>query len=178
VGLLGSAQYARHPALPLSRTLAMLNFDMVGRMRGRSLKVGGVESGIGLRAVVSEVAAAERIDVSLEGTPFSPSDHVSFYSAGTPLLFFYTGDHDDYHTPRDTADKIDAAGMADVARVAARIVERLGAGTRPVYVKITRPSRERRYTAAPGGAFLGISPDTNSAAHPLPLRSAVAAPPA
>ncbi len=172
MGLLGSAHYARHPALPLDRTIAMLNFDMVGRMRARKLNVGGVESGTGLRAIVSE-ATGGGLDLALHDTPFAPSDHVSFYSAGTPVLFFFTGEHDDYHMPGDTADKINAPGMAEVARVAVGIVERLAGGQRPAYVKVTRPARERQFAGAPGGAFLGISPDLGGQAEGLRLGSVI-----
>src|SRR5207249_9482895 len=59
LGLLGSSHYARHPAVAMDRTVAMLNFDMVGRMRDRRLHVGGVESGTGLRALVSEAALGQ-----------------------------------------------------------------------------------------------------------------------
>ncbi len=130
MGLLGSTHYARHPAVPTERTVAMLNFDMVGRMRERRLHVGGVESGTGLRALVREAAAGEPLDLTLHETPFAPSDHTPFYAAGAPVLFFFTGEHDDYHTPRDTADKINGHGMAEVARVAMRVVERLGGEAR------------------------------------------------
>src|SRR5205823_497308 len=127
IGLLGSAHYAQHPTVPVDRTIAMLNFDMVGRLRDRKLYVGGVESGVGLRALVSAAANAEKLELDLGESPFAPSDHASFYTAGVPVLFFHTGGHDDYHRPGDTADKINAAGMAEVATVGARIAERLAA---------------------------------------------------
>jgi aminopeptidase YwaD len=155
-GFLGSAHYVRHPPLPIERTVAMLNFDMVGRMRGQELHVGGVGSGTELRALVSE-AAAGTVALVAQDSPFAPSDHTSFYSAGVPVLFFYTGGHEDYHTPRDTMDKINAPGMAEVARVALRVVERLAGAARPAYVKLSPPAREHRFTGAPGSAFLGVA---------------------
>src|SRR5262249_25427296 len=144
MGLLGSSHYTRHASWPLDRTVAMLNFDMVGRLRDRQLHVGGVESGSGLRALVSEAAAGGGLNLVLDGMPFGPSDHAAFYSAGAPVLFFFTGSHDDYHSPRDTPDRINAAGMAEVATAATRIAERLADGTRPSYVKLSPPPPARR----------------------------------
>jgi aminopeptidase YwaD len=157
-GLLGSAHYVRHPSVALDRTVAMLNFDMVGRLRDHRLHVAGVESGAGLRALVTSVAGGTGLDLSLGDTPFAPSDHTSFYEGGTPVLFFHTEGHDDYHTPRDTADKINAAGMAQIADIAGRVVERLGGEPRPAYVKLARPAAPvPRRSGAAGSAFLGVA---------------------
>ncbi|HYB41656.1 MAG TPA: M28 family peptidase, partial [Candidatus Methylomirabilis sp.] len=158
-GLLGSAHYARHPTVPMERTLAMLNFDMVGRMRDRRIDVSGAGSGSGLAALASDSAREEGATVAVSDSPYAASDHASFYSAGVPVLFFTTGEHEDYHTPRDTADKLDGAGMAEVARVAARIADRLASESRPVYVKLPERPPSRSFAGARGGAFLGVSAD-------------------
>lgn len=154
LGLIGSGHYVDHPPFPLARTVAMVNFDMVGRLRDR-LDVGGNDSGSGLRALVSEAAKREGITVDLRGSPYGPSDHIRFYDAGVPVLFFHTGSHRDYHRPTDTADKIDADGMARVAAVAARVIERLATAPRPVYAKV--PQLARRQLGATGSTFFGIS---------------------
>jgi len=172
-GLLGSAHYVRLPTIPIDRTVVMLNFDMVGRMRDRRLDIVGVESGTGLRAFVTEGGAGDHLDLALPAAPFSPSDQTPFYQAGVPVLFFHTGSHDDYHTPRDTADKINAAGMAEIATVAARMVERIGTGSRPTFVKLTPPARERRFSGARGSAFLGVSADGHGESDGLRLASVV-----
>jgi len=155
IGLLGSAHYVRQPAWPLARTAAMLNFDMVGRMRDDKLHVGGVDSAAALRSALLESGRAVAVDLVLRGTPYSPSDHSSFYGAGVPVLFFFTGLHDDYHRATDTADRINADGMAKVARVAIGVVERLAAGLRPAYVKLDRPARGQA-SGTPGRAFFGV----------------------
>lgn len=159
VGLLGSAHFARHPVIAMERTVAMLNFDMVGRMRNHRLNVAGVESGIGLHALVTEAAASEPLTLVPRDTPYAPSDQMPFYAAGVPVLFFFTDQHDDYHTPGDTADKIDGDGMADAARFALRIIERLAGEARPVYVKLSPPPPGRQFSNSSGGAFLGVSAD-------------------
>jgi aminopeptidase YwaD len=171
-GLLGSAHYVRRPAVSLDRTAAMLNFDMVGRMRDHRLNVGGVESGIGLRALVADAAARAAITLVPHDTPYAPSDQMSFYSAGVPVLFFFTDLHDDYHTPRDTADRINGPGMAEVASAALGIVERLGGGATPAYAKLSPPPPPApRISGAPGGAFLGIAAEAGSDADGVRLTS-------
>src|SRR5439155_1715803 len=91
VGLIGSGHYVRHAALPLGQTAAMLNFDMVGRMRDGTLTIGGVDSGDRLRAATADAARAAGVNGDLRGTPFSPSDHTRSYPASTPDLFLPTG---------------------------------------------------------------------------------------
>jgi Zn-dependent M28 family amino/carboxypeptidase len=109
IGLLGSAHYVKHPPLPIERTAAMLNFDMVGRMRNDRLNVGGVESGGGLRALVERVTSGDRLDLVL-AIPVRSVRPRLVYAAGVPVLFFHTGGHDGYHAPGDTADKITPRG--------------------------------------------------------------------
>src|SRR5262245_467326 len=159
VGLLGSNHYSRHPVIALDHTVAMLNFDMVGRMRDRRLNVGGVESGTGLRSIVTEAGARGPLALTLHDSPYAPSDQTAFYSAGVPVLYFSTDMHDDYHTPRDTADKINGPGMADIASLALPIVERLAGHARPTYVKLPEPSTPRVSGNTKDGAFLGVAAD-------------------
>jgi hypothetical protein len=158
IGLVGSGRYVKAPTVPIARTAAMLNFDMVGRLRNGTLTIGGVESGAKLRDVVSDAVRAAGVKASLRDSPYGPSDHSQFYGAGAPVLFFHTGEHADYHKPTDTADKIDAAGMSRIAALGAAIAERLAAGERPVYVALSRPQRERQERSAAVGArvFLGV----------------------
>jgi Iap family predicted aminopeptidase len=162
IGLLGSRRYVRHPAFPLARTVAMVNFDMVGRLRDGRLTVGGVDSGVGLARALGAPDASPVAGLVTRGSPYGPSDHSAFYGAGVPVLFFHTGTHEDYHRPGDTADKIDADGMAAVAALGARAVTRLADGPRPVYAKVAPPrGRERRGDGA-RGAFFGIMGDSRA----------------
>lgn len=152
LGLLGSAHYTKQPAWPLEKTVLMVNLDMVGRPRNGLLYVGGVDSGKGLREVVTEAARDLPLTVQMRGDPWSASDHSSFYRAGRPVLFFFTGIHADYHRPSDTWDKINAAGLASVTALASRVVSAVAAArTAPQYVKIDPPRRP--------GALFGIVAD-------------------
>lgn len=176
LGLIGSSHYVSHPAVPLERTAAMLNFDMVGRLRDQRLRLGGVDSGTGLRAAAEAAVRASGIAADLRGSPSSPSDHSRFYAAGTPVLFFHTGAHEDYHRPGDTPDKLDADGMARVAAVGGDIVVRLAAGDRPKYAAVPSPGRrERRPPPAGTGtrAFLGVGGDLRDGSDGAPLSHVV-----
>jgi peptidase M28-like protein/PDZ domain-containing protein/PA domain-containing protein len=163
LGLLGSAHYVAHPPLPLDRTVAMVNFDMVGRLRDNRVSVSGIESAAGLRAAVATAGAGSPLKLDLRDSPHGPSDHVRFYTAGVPVVFFNTGRHDDYHKPSDTADRVDTAGMERIGVVALRLLGELAATPRLVYAKVA-PSAGRRQPEAQGaqpgsGAFLGVALD-------------------
>jgi aminopeptidase YwaD len=162
LGLIGSAHYVKHAPVALDRTILMVNFDMVGRMRDGNLHVGGVDSGSRLPDIVADAARAASVKISLRGSPYAPSDHTRFYAAGTPVLFFFTGTHADYHAPGDTADKIDAAGMAQAALVAAGVVERLEAGARPLYARVAAPSSSRTARTSGVPVFFGVGADGRS----------------
>jgi membrane-associated protease RseP (regulator of RpoE activity) len=152
----------------------MLNFDMVGRLRDGRLQIGGVDSGSGLRRLVEDAARAEGVPADARPNPFAPSDHTRFYSAGVPVLFFFTGLHPDYHRPTDTADKTDAAGMARVAALAARVVDELAAAAPPAYVKLAPPARRGdQATRAAGPVFLGVAADGRRGWDGVPLSHVV-----
>jgi membrane-associated protease RseP (regulator of RpoE activity) len=125
-------------------------------MRDDRLTVGGVDSGGGLRAATAEAARAAGVTADLRATPYAPSDHTRFYAAGTPVLFFHTGGHEDYHRPGDTPDRLDVEGMARVAAVGAGVLTRLDDGARPLYVKLPAPARRRAGGGRAGEAFLGV----------------------
>jgi hypothetical protein len=151
-GLLGSRHYVLKPPVPIERTAVMINLDMVGRMRDGRVIVSGVQSGRGLEPIVAEAARAEGVRADVRGGPHSPSDHVRFYRAGTPVLSVHTGRHEDYHRPTDTADRINPDGMARVAAVVRRVIEALAAGPRPGYVTVPPPRGDQRA----GSVFFGI----------------------
>ena len=172
LGLLGSSHHVgRASAVPVERMAAMLNFDMVGRLDGRRVFVGGVDTGAGFRPIVEAAGRDVGLDLDLHGSGGGASDHSRFHAAGLPVLFFHSGQHADYHQPSDTAEKIDAAGMARIADLGARVATRIAAGPRPVFVQGPAPARSvaRAGSAArgvsaerAGGAFLGIAADVRA----------------
>ncbi len=162
LGLLGAGTYVRQPPFPLERTVAMVNLDMIGRLGGNRVSVGGVDSGTGLGRVVTDAAAGLGIDVELRGSPYAPSDHMTFYQHRVPVLFFHTGRHEDYHKTTDTWEKLNAEGMERIVRLAAGVVDRLARAPAPAWVKVSeRPSEHVGAPAYParGTGFFGIAPD-------------------
>jgi hypothetical protein len=166
LGLLGSSHHVGRPsAVPVERMAAMLNFDMVGRLDGRRVLVGGVDTGAGFRPIVEAAGRDVGLDLDLRGGGSGASDHARFHAAGLPVLFFHSGLHADYHRPSDTPEKIDAAGMARIADLGARVAARIAEGPRPVFAQ-GPAGGPRGSRAAPsgraGGAFLGIAADVRS----------------
>jgi hypothetical protein len=135
-GLLGSAFYATTPAVPIEKTIAMLNLDMVGRSNG-SVDVSGLELSPSmeedLRAAAK--AAGGDLEVKRQGPGAGRSDDSSFIARQIPAINFFTGFHADYHRPSDDWEKIDAAGTRRVATLALELAARLAAReTRPEFV--------------------------------------------
>src|SRR6185295_2599851 len=107
-GVLGSTAFTRHPpgGLKTADLAAMLNMDMVGRLRDNQVTVLGGESAEEWKTVVPPACERELVACTLSGDGYGPSDHSPFYAAGVPVLHFFTGPHEDYHKPSDDADKI------------------------------------------------------------------------
>ncbi|MBD3177923.1 MAG: M28 family peptidase [Armatimonadia bacterium] len=125
LGLLGSRHYASAPLVPLQRTRAMLNMDMIGRLRNNNLMVFSAESGEGLAGLVEAAAASNGLEITFGGRAPGGSDHVPFMSAEIPCLFFFTGMHQQYHQPQDDWNLINYSGHAKVIDTAADVVEHL-----------------------------------------------------
>jgi hypothetical protein len=159
-----------HPILPLANTVAMINMDMIGRMKDNKLIVGGIGTATAWRDVIasenldhqsmslaemgspsrrpgkvtavigpngqtsSAIVHVQRFDLTLNEDGFGPSDHSSFYAKQVPVLFFWTGTHEDYHKPSDTADKINYPDEARILNLVARVIYDIDTtDKRPVY---------------------------------------------
>jgi hypothetical protein len=165
-GLLGSAYYADHPLLPLAQAVAMINLDMIGRMRDNKLYIGGAASGSTLKPMLERLIpnSGLRVDYS-GGASEGSSDHTSFTSHQVPALFFFSGLHADYHKPSDTWDKIDAPAAARLLALVAEVAESLrDAPERPAFVKLAAPAPHSGGEPAAGpttgyGAYFGSVPD-------------------
>ncbi len=153
-GLLGSKQYVRSPRFPLESTVAMINLDMVGRLRDNELTVYGTGTGDGLEAIVDQVNEATGFDLHKVATGYGPSDHQSFYEAGVPVVFFFTGLHTDYHRPSDKSDKIDFGGMTRITDMVYGVAKQLAfRQDRPAYTATDKGFRIRRQMTA----FMGVT---------------------
>ena len=159
LGLLGSAYWVQRPTLPLEKAVAMLNMDMIGRIKDEKVYVGGVGTGSTLKAVVEQAQANSNFKIEYSPGGYSASDHTSFVTKRIPVLFFFSGLHADYHKPSDTWDKInsqDAARLVDVVGKAGR--ELASEPDRPTFVAVV----EDKPLAASGGGYgpyFGSIPD-------------------
>ena len=155
-GVLGSADFARSSAI--EGVVAMLNFDMVGRMRQNRLNVLGAESAAEWPAIAGSACTTAGVECSLGGDGYGPSDQTPFYGAGVPVLHFFTGAHSDYHKPSDLPERINAAGAARTAQIAAQIVQETGAREQRLsYRKVRAPAPQGDPRSF--GASLGTIPD-------------------
>lgn len=201
-GLLGSNYYVNNPIQPLAQTVAMINMDMIGRLKDERLLIGGVGTATEWRGWVEQANAPLKMRVVAGATsnsardgakdgavlkeemavvygannqvvatatprqPFAltlnedgygPSDHSSFYAKKVPVLFFFTGTHEDYHRPTDTADRINYEGEARILSFVRAIVADLEASrTRPTYT-LARGEAQRRATGF--RVYLGTIPN-------------------
>ncbi len=138
LGLLGSQFYADHPELPLKDAVAMINMDMIGRMKESRIFLSGVGTGTTLQKLVDDTAPKHGIKLDMsEKAGYGSSDHSSFTAKQVPVLFFFSGLHADYHKPTDTWDKIDGPASAQLLALIGDMAGTLAAsGDRPEFVRV------------------------------------------
>lgn len=158
-GLFGSKYYVNNPVFPLDKTVAMINLDMVGRLKDNRLTVGGIGTSTEWKSLVEAKNSAEatitggpgrveittsalnRFDLALNEDGFGPSDHSSFYGKNIPVLFLFTGTHLDYHKPSDTSDRINYTGTAQIVGYVAAITKAVDENpSRPTYTVAKAPA--------------------------------------
>ena len=162
LGLLGSAYYTAHPLWPLDETVAMLNLDMVGRVRDSKLFVGGIGTSPGFPHIL-EGANTTSLHLESSRSGYGSSDHTSFYVKDIPVLFFFSGLHSDYHRATDTPDKINASEEARVTDLAERTLLALASGERPQFTRVAEPHPVGGTGGGGGyGAYFGSIPDMGS----------------
>jgi aminopeptidase YwaD len=214
-GLIGSSFYVNNPARPLEQTVAMINMDMIGRLKDEALSVGGVgtadewrgwieEANKGFRVsadpmgngtmpsvsdgvssaqksgseapiivtgsngrVVATATPTERFALRLNEDGYGPSDHSSFYLKRVPVLFFFTGSHEDYHKPSDTADRINYDGEARVLEFVREIIYDLQAATRRPTFAVAKMESNTRSTGF--RVYLGTMPSYADSTNGLKL---------
>ena len=165
LGLLGSAAYVRSPAVPMERSVAMVNLDMVGRLRNGRLLVFGSETATEFPALLDSLNTGPKFDLKYSGDGFGRSDQQSFYVAKKPVLHMFTDLHEDYHRPSDDWDKINIAGLEKVATYTTSIVRALADRTAPLTFIFKAPPPPPPPVAgnpAGGAASLGTIPDMAS----------------
>jgi Peptidase family M28/PDZ domain/PA domain len=160
LGLLGSAHWVQHPTLPLDKAVAMLNMDMIGRIKDDKVYIGGVGTGSTLKPVIEQAASKSNFKVEYSPGGYSASDHTSFVTKHIPVLFFFSGLHSDYHKPSDTWDKINAQSAARLVDVVADATLQLdSASARPTFVTVMEDKPLSGVGGSGYGPYFGSIPD-------------------
>lgn len=159
LGLLGSAHFVDHSPVALSKVQAMVNFDMIGRMRDDRVIVYGVATATEMRGVLDAANSGVGLRIAAQGDGTGPSDHASFYLKDMPVLHFFTDLHDDYHRATDDIERINADGEARVLALAERVIRDLG--DRPTRLTFVRAPVTATTTSSREGSntYLGSVPD-------------------
>ncbi|MBZ5668083.1 MAG: M20/M25/M40 family metallo-hydrolase, partial [Acidobacteriia bacterium] len=160
LGLLGSAEWVKDPTRPLEKAVAMLNMDMIGRIKDHKVYIGGVGTGSTLKADVEQAATSSGFKIEYSPGGYSASDHTSFVSKKIPVLFFFSGLHSDYHKPSDTWDKIDSDSAAHLLNVVGTTgVELADAEERPSFIVVAEDRPAGGSGGGGYGPYFGSIPD-------------------
>lgn len=159
-GVLGSAWYADHPFVPNDSTYAMLNFDMVGRMRDARLMALGVRTATEWQGLLDSANVTARLDVRASGDGWGRSDHASFFARKRPVLHFFTDLHENYHRPSDDVAFISADGIVRIADLGGALARRLAVrGPALTFVDAPPPPPPVAVAAGRARPSLGTIPD-------------------
>jgi len=157
LGLLGSSYFVNNTPLPVSGMSTMINMDMIGRLNDKQeLIVYGTGTAKEWKALLDSLNSYN-LTLAFHEDGYGPSDHSSFYAKGIPVLFFFTGTHQDYHRPSDDADKINNRGEAKILNYIYDIAYKINtAEEKPEYVNVPR-----KETGTTGGwkVYVGTIPD-------------------
>jgi len=159
LGTIGSSYFVHHAVpQPIDSLYAMLNMDMVGRLRNARLLALGAATAREFPALLDSLNTPPRFDLRASGDGWGPSDHAVFFATRHPVLHFFTDLHEDYHRSTDDWDKLNIAGIVQVAQFVANLATALANRPGPLtFVDSPRPQ-----AAAGGsgyGAYLGTIPD-------------------
>ncbi len=111
MGLLGSKYFVENPLVDLNQIKAMINIDMVGRLKPEhTLLIGGTGTSDKAEEILDDISQNTKLNLKYSPEGYGPSDHASFYIKNIPVFFVSTGAHSDYHTPADNIKKIDPEG--------------------------------------------------------------------
>ncbi|HEX7336210.1 MAG TPA: M28 family peptidase [Gemmatimonadales bacterium] len=164
LGLVGSAHYVKEPIYPLTGTLAMVNLDMIGRLRNGRLIVYGARSAKEFPALLDSLNWYAGFDLKAQGDGYGPSDQSSFYAAKRPVLHLFTDLHEDYHRTTDDWQKVNYDGLKRVADFTLGLVTALANRRKPLtFQDMPAPLPAQALAPSNGlpgyGAYLGTVPD-------------------
>jgi aminopeptidase YwaD len=160
LGLFGSAYFTNHPTIPLRKTIAMVNMDMIGRMNNDRLVIGGVGTAAEFKPELEELNKTVKLRLEYSDSGYGASDHMSFNTKKIPVLFIFSGLHADYHKPSDTWDKINSNGAVRILSLVYLVLDKVATdGGRLQYVEVQQPSQPRGGSGDGYGPYFGSVPD-------------------
>ena len=159
LGLLGSAAWVKTPTRPLDHAIAMLNMDMIGRIKDDKVYIGGVGTGSTFKADLERASANSGFKTEFSQGGYAASDHTTFVSKRIPVLFFFSGLHPDYHKPSDTWDKINPTSAAHLVDVVARVGEEIADAPNPPQFLVVAEDKPSGGGGGGYGPYFGSIPD-------------------
>lgn len=160
LGTTGSSYFVQHavPPGPIDSLYAMVNLDMVGRLRNGRLLALGAGTAKEFPALLDSLNTPARFDLRASGDGWGPSDHAVFFATRHPVLHFFTDLHDDYHRSTDDWDKLNIGGIVQVAQFVADLT--LALANRTTALTFVDAPRPQATAGGSGyGAYLGTIPD-------------------
>jgi hypothetical protein len=154
-GLIGSRYFASSDFYNKEQVSYMFNFDMLGRVEDSNITLYGTGTSPLWDSVI-DFYTPEDLTIRKSPSGMGSSDHTNFYRENIPVLFFFSGLHDDYHRPSDTEDKINYEGMLSILGFATDMVKGLSDSGKLPFTETSMPERQ---TARRQGPTLGIMPD-------------------
>lgn len=163
MGLIGSKYFTNNPLVDLKNVKFMFNLDMVGRLNPetKNLTIGGTGTAEGLEDFIKSYAEKSGLNVKFDPQGYGPSDHASFYAKDIPVMFLFSGIHEDYHTPKDDAHLINYDGEKLIADMTYDMILGIANREQALIFKEAGP-KEQKSTSRSMKVSLGIMPDVAS----------------
>jgi hypothetical protein len=163
LGLLGSAEWVKEPTLPLDKAVAMINMDMIGRIKDEKVFIGGTGTGATFKELLDGEKTKFPFHFEYSASGYAASDHTSFVGRKIPVLFFFSGLHSDYHKPSDTWDKIDAPDAAKLLDFIDDVALKIDSASQRVAFVSVKEDQPHGQAASGGGGgygpYFGSIPD-------------------
>ncbi len=160
LGLLGSAEWVKEPTRPLAKAVAMINMDMIGRIKDEKVYIGGVGTGSTFKPILEQAQKEEPFKIEYSAGGYASSDHTSFVAKKIPVLFFFSGLHSDYHKPSDTADKINGPSAAHLLDLIDSVATQLASADQPPAFQVVAEDKPAAGGGGGGyGPYFGSIPD-------------------
>lgn len=161
-GLHGSKYYVEHPTIPLEKTAAMLNMDMIGRLKPGDdhVQVFGVQCGKEFMEVLEPAGRAVGLTIAPAVDEGGRSDHASFIRKQVPSMHFFSGNHPDYHQPSDDSDKINTQGGVRITKLVYETARSLAdRESRPEFQMVKSEKKDQPAATTTFRVVMGLTPN-------------------